>query len=151
MNTVTKLTIPELEQGKIRVAFASSDGIIVDDHFGWARSFFLFDVSADGFKKSGRIICESETSEGANNEDKLEAKIDALRGCHIVYSRAIGGPAAARLTRQRIQPLIAKDEVDIVRLIEMLREVMNGPMPPWLRKITRPDDPARFEEYDAAS
>ena len=148
MKIIAKLTVPDIEKGAIRVAFASVDGITVDDHFGWARSFYIFDVSAEGSKRSGRIVCEAETAEGGNNEDKLEAKVEALDGCHIVYSRAIGGPAAARLSRKRIQPLIARDEVEIEALIGQLGRVLNGAMPPWLRRIAREEDPARFEEFE---
>lgn len=148
MKLIAKLTIPDIEKGAVRVAFASTDGITVDDHFGWARSFYIYDISAKGSRKSGRIVCEAETAEGGNNEDKLEAKVEALDGCHIVYSRAIGGPAAARLTRKRIQPLIARDEVEIETLIAQLGRVLNGPMPPWLRRLTREEDPARFEGFE---
>lgn len=148
MKVVAKLTVPTIEKGSVRVAFASTDGITVDDHFGWARSFYIYDISTKGSRKSGRIVCEAETAEGANNEDKLEAKVDALDGCHIVYSMAIGGPAAARLTRKRIQPLTARDEVEIEVLIGELGRVLNGPMPPWLRRIARDEDPARFEAFE---
>lgn len=148
MKVVSKITTPVVEEGRLRVAFASKDGISVNDHFGWAQNFVLYDISATGVSKAGRIGFSGEELDQKGNDDKLTAKIDALETCHIIYSQAIGGPAAARLIRRRIQPMVVKDEASISALCNQIKETLNGPMPPWLRKITKTEDPDRFKNFD---
>ncbi|MGK7345419.1 MAG: nitrogen fixation protein NifX [Candidatus Nitrospinota bacterium M3_3B_026] len=148
MKVIARLTTPAVAEGALRVAFATSDGVNVDEHFGWGANFVLYDISRDGFSKAGRIIFDGAGLDEKGNDNKLAAKIDALEGCHIVYSSAIGGPAAARLTRRKIQPMIASEERAIVRLCSQVMDVLKGPAPPWLAKIVRKDDPDRFHSYD---
>jgi len=148
MKVVAQIKNQEIPEGALRLAFASTDGETVDDHFGWAKNFVLFDVSKDNISKAGKITFSGKDLDEKGNDDKLIDKVDALKDCHIVYSAAIGGPAAARLTRLKIQPLVVKDEALIVNLLEELKRVLGGTPPPWIRKLIKNDDPARFDEYD---
>ncbi|GMT43081.1 MAG: nitrogen fixation protein NifX [bacterium] len=148
MKVSAQLVVPKVEDGSLRIAFATKDGINVDGHFGWASAFAFYDVSAEKITKAGKIVFSSEELDERGNDDKLPGKIEALEGCHIVYSQAIGGPAAARLTRKKIQPLVVKDESRIEKLLEDFRKVLNGSMPPWLRKLVKKDDPERFSGFD---
>lgn len=148
MKVTAQLIIPKVKDGFMRIAFATRDGINVDEHFGWARTFVLYDVSAESINRAGRIVFSSEELDERGNDDKLPGKIEALKCCHIVYSQAIGGPAAARLTRKKIQPLVVKGESSIEKLLEEFKKVLNGPMPPWLRKLVGKDDPERFRRFD---
>ncbi|MBI4666227.1 MAG: nitrogen fixation protein NifX [Nitrospinae bacterium] len=132
----------------MRVAFATKDGVSVNDHFGWARDFLLYDVSADGTSKAGKITFDGGELDERGNDDKLSGKIDALAGCHIVYSEAIGGSAAARLTNRKILPMVARDERSITGILDMVKTALSGPTPPWLRKITQTSDPSRFDRFD---
>jgi len=148
MKVEAQLIIPKIKDGSLRIAFATKDGKNVNDHFGWAHTFVLYDVSAESISKAGRIVFSSEELDERGNDDKLFGKVEALKGCHIVYSQAIGGPAAARLTRKKIQPLVVKDETRIGKLLEEFRNVLNGSPPPWLRKLVGKDDPGRFSRFD---
>ncbi|MBI3794351.1 MAG: nitrogen fixation protein NifX [Nitrospinae bacterium] len=134
----------------MRVAFATNDWLTVNEHFGWGRRFILHDVSKNTHKMAGKITFDSGEMDEKGNDDKLSSKIEALRGCHIVYAEAIGGTAAARLTREKIQPMVVKGENDISKILEQLKEVLGKPgIPPWLRKLTREEDIKRFERFDA--
>lgn len=148
MKIAAQLTIPKVEDGSLRIAFATRDGINVNEHFGWARTFLLYDVSAKSISKAGKIVFSSEKLDESGNDNKLFGKIDALQECHIIYSQAIGGPAAARLTRMKIQPLVVKGESRIEKLLEEFKKVLNGQMPPWLRKLVGKEDPERFSRFD---
>ncbi|MBF0275112.1 MAG: nitrogen fixation protein NifX [Nitrospinae bacterium] len=148
MKVVAQIKNPEVPEGSLRVAFASTDGETVNDHFGWAKEFLLFDVSSKSYLKSGKIAFSGKELDEKGNDDKLLEKIDALGDCHIVYSAAIGGPAAARLTRKKIQPLVVKDEAVIKNLLEELRNVLGGTPPPWINKLLRGNDPSRFDKFD---
>ncbi len=148
MKVAAQLIIPKPKDGSLRVAFATGDGINVDEHFGWAHTFVLYDVSAEKITKAGRIVFSSEKLDERGNDEKLFGKIEALEGCHIVYSQAIGGPAAARLTRKKIQPLVVKGEARIEKLLEEFKKVLNGQMPPWLMKLVKKEDPERFKRFE---
>jgi len=148
MKVEAQLIIPKIKDGSLRIAFATRDGKNVNDHFGWARTFVLYDVSAESISRAGKLVFSSERLDERGNDDKLYGKIEALKGCHIVYSQAIGGLAAARLTRKKIQPLVAKEETRIEKLLEEFRKVLNGSPPPWLRKLVGKDDPERFSRFE---
>jgi nitrogen fixation protein NifX len=151
MDIQSKLVLPDVKTGAVRVAFASTDGKMVNTHFGKSSQFVYYDVDKENFQLSGKITFtpkELETFENSGHEMKNFARIEALDGCHIVYSQAIGGPVAARLTRKKIQPLVTKQEFAISSILAELQKVLNGPQPPWLRKITKSDDPSRFDSYE---
>jgi nitrogen fixation protein NifX len=148
MKITSQILDTEQRKGFLRVAFATSDSETINDHFGWARLFLIYDVSPTGYFKVGKIqFAEADEAEECNPENKHFAKIKALKTCHIVYSQSIGGPAAARLTQQKIHPLVAKDNPTIESVLNNLKQVLNGPTPPWLRKIIGREDPLRFESY----
>lgn len=148
MKVTRMITVPKGQSKAIRVAFATKSGDEVDEHFGWARRFVMYDVTQGGYAKAGRIEFDGEELDERGSDDKLTGKIEALEGCDLVYSNAIGGPAAARLIRRRIQPLVARDVTSIELLLAQLIETLRGPTPPWLRKLTRDDDPDRFKSFD---
>lgn len=151
MSIQSKIMLPDVKAGAIRVAFASTSGQEVDTHFGKSSQFVYYDVDKENYKMTGKITFspeELEKFENSGHEMKNFARIEALEGCHIVYSQAIGGPVAARLTRKKIQPLITKDEFGITNILDNLKTVLNGPQPPWLKKITTVEDPNRFDAFD---
>jgi nitrogen fixation protein NifX len=152
MKIASKLLVPTPPVGAVRVAFSTTSGEVIDDHFGWGRRFDIYDVTANRYEKAGIITFDGEELEQRGNDDKLTDKVDALEGCHLVYTAAIGGPAAARLTRKKIQPMTIRDETGVVTILEQLMAVMGGAVqPPWLAKIINggqlpPSD--RFSKYD---
>ena len=148
MKVTRMITVPKGQAKAVRVAFATATGAHVDEHFGWARRFEIYDVTQGGFAKAGRIEFDGEELDERGSDDKLTVKIESLDGCDLVYSTAIGGPAAARLTRRRMQPMVARDVTAIDLLLARLIETLRGPTPPWLRKLTRSDDPERFKSFD---
>lgn len=145
---ISQVLDTEQRKGFVRVAFASSDSKTINDHFGWAKNFLIYDVSGSKCYKVGKVMfSEAAEKEVCNPENKHFEKINALKSCHIVYSQSIGGPAAARLTQQKIHPMIARDTTDIDTVLGDLKRLLNGPVPPWMRKITGMQDPNRFDAY----
>lgn len=102
----------------IRVAFASSDRVRVDQHFGAAEGFAIYDVTPDKATLVGVAEFAEESMDG--NEGKLAAKVDFLEGCAAVYVLAIGASAIKQLTARGIQP-IRINEVDT--LDDLLRDI----------------------------
>jgi len=129
----------------MKVAFASTDKIHIDEHFGHAEEFFIWEVGTDAAAFAGVVQIRDEIESG-HSDDKIEARCSALTDCALVYVAEIGGPAAARLVQKRIHPLKSKDREPIIEVIAKLREVLHGNPPPWLRKAMLKDERAGFAE-----
>lgn len=89
---------------KYRIAAASSDGIVVNEHFGRAQNFLI--LEADGEKNIERIenrtvnpVCNS----GEHDEDALAEVVKRLADCRYVLVSRIGRAAEAALERQGIE------------------------------------------------
>lgn len=115
----------------MKVAFASTDKVNIDEHFGRAERFLIWDVGPDTASFSGMVEVEAE---GADEEDRIEARSSVLADCALVYVLQIGGPAAARLVAKKIHPIKSKEPEPIVGVIEKLQEVLRNNPPPWLKK-----------------
>jgi len=115
----------------MKVAFASTDKIHVDEHFGKAKEFYLWEIGPDMAEFAG--VLQVDEGDG-DAEDRIEARSAALADCALVYVGQIGGPAAARLVAKKIHPLKSKDAEPIKVVVEKLQQVLQGSPPPWLRK-----------------
>jgi nitrogen fixation protein NifX len=102
----------------IKVAFASTDRTRVNQHFGAAEGFVIYEVTPEKATLVGVAEFAEEAMDG--NEDKLTAKVDFLEGCAAVYVMAIGASAIKKLMAKGIQP-IRVNEIDAVD--ELLSEI----------------------------
>jgi nitrogen fixation protein NifX len=105
----------------LRVAFASNDRCRVNQHFGAAEGFVIYEVSAD---KSGLIAVAEFPAEAMDgNEDKLATKIDFLAGCAAVFVMAIGASAIKQLMVGGVQPVrvVGSDRIE-----DILAEIQSG-------------------------
>jgi nitrogen fixation protein NifX len=125
----------------MRVAFASSDGINVDEHFGQASTFHVWEIDPNQAAPT-EVITGLER--GLENEDHILTKAQALQGCVIVCSLRIGGPAAAKLVARRIHPLKTDDVVAIQAMVGKLQNALRDSAPPWLAKAMGRSNPRRM-------
>ena len=95
----------------MKVAFTTSDNLHVNAHFGWAKNIDLYEVSPSGFSFVSTLDFGGDLKEDGN-EDKLVPKIEALKGCTLLYVSAIGGSAAARLINRNVTPIKARTDQD---------------------------------------
>ncbi|HEY5956923.1 MAG TPA: nitrogen fixation protein NifX [Polyangiaceae bacterium] len=116
----------------MRVAFASSDGRAIDQHFGTARRFDIWELSAQGARCVERIVTDGECNQ---KDARIAARAMALDGCAIVYATELGGPAAAKLVGRNIQPLKAPHATLVAAVVAALQRVLSRDPPPWLRKV----------------
>ena len=117
----------------MKVAFASTDKVHIDEHFGHAEEFYIWEISPDQAAFSGVVQVKAETEIG-HSDDKIEARGAALADCALVYVAEIGGPAAARLVAKKIHPIKSKQQEPITVVVEKLQDVLRNNPPPWLRK-----------------
>ena len=124
----------------MKVAFASSDKVHVNEHFGQAEEFYIWDIGPDDASFSGVVQVQSEADMPGHSDDKIEARGAALADCALVYVGEIGGPAAARLVAKKIHPVKSKSHEPITELVTKLQEVLRSNPPPWLRKAMLKDE-----------
>lgn len=109
----------------LKVAFASTDRNRVNQHFGAAEGFVIYEVTPDKATLVGVAEFAEESMDG--NEDKLVAKVDFLAGCAAVYVMAIGASAIKKLMAKGVQP-IRINEVDAIDdlLLEISKAMSDG-------------------------
>ncbi len=134
----------------MRVAFATQDRQTVDAHFASARTFMFYDVGPDGhtFLEAVQFdnVSNEEGQHQEDGDDRLASKIKALEGSALLFVRAIGGPAAARVVRARVHPIKLPGDETIAAVIDKVRGMLKSNPPPWLRKVIRDSEsgPDRF-------
>ncbi len=127
----------------MKVAFATTDGRNVDEHFGRAGLFAVYDLTTEGYRllemrrfSDGRDRAVEETKGmGKVHDEKVEKKIDRLADCRIIYLTEIGGPSAARLSRRGIMPVKVRESVTIEESLTRLLDTVRASPPPWLKKV----------------
>jgi nitrogen fixation protein NifX len=134
----------------LKIAFATSDMVHVNQHFGSAKSFAVYAINPDDF----RLLEASQfgQSDQDGNEDKLAAKLEILQGCAAVYSHAIGASAVRQLAAQGVQPVKVGDNIAICDLVEMLQDEMRSGPSSWLAKAIaqmKSPDMSRFDDMEA--
>jgi nitrogen fixation protein NifX len=126
----------------MKAAFATTDGLRVDEHFGRAGMFMIYEFTKDGYTDLGpRVfsegrdtVVESTRGQGPLHDAAVEDKVEKLADCKVVYLTAIGGPSAARLTKKGIMPVKVAEGSYIEDLAGQLMTVIRTSPPPWLRK-----------------
>lgn len=126
----------------MKVAFATTDGINIDEHFGRAGSFAIYDLSLAGYQFAElRRFADGidqavvgTKDQGAVHDDAVQGKVDRLSDCKIVFMTEIGGPSAARLVKKGIMPMKVKAVTAIEDSIRQLHETIVKSPPPWLKK-----------------
>ena len=138
----------EAKPNGLKVAFASTDMRHVDQHFGSARAFVMYEV--DPFSATMTDTVEFGALAQDGNEDKLDAKIQALADCAAVYVQAIGGSAVSKLARIGVQPMKVQHGAPIAHLVENLQdELREGPSAWIARALSAERDQDRFDDMEA--
>ncbi|MDA8098948.1 MAG: nitrogen fixation protein NifX [Nitrospiraceae bacterium] len=131
----------------MKIAFATTDGTHVDEHFGRAGMFAVYDLTTEGsrlvemrkFSEGQDTTVTSTKNQGQAHDDAVQSKVDRLADCRIVCLTEIGGPSAARLVKKGIMPLKVKETVLIAEELAKLQETVKHNPPPWLRKALKKD------------
>jgi nitrogen fixation protein NifX len=137
----------------LRIAVATQDLENLNAHFGSARKFAIYDVTATASKFVEAVgfgdVSDESGAHKTEGDDRITPKVEALQGCTLLFVLAIGGAAAAKVVSARIHPIKLPQAQPISEVIERVQGMLKGSPPPWLKKILgdkkpRADD--RFEE-----
>ena len=89
-----------------KIAVASSDGIVVNSHFGRAFVFYIYEADEQGEtrfveKREIEPVCQG----GEHDDNRLSENIGKLSDCSYVLVSRIGDGAANALEREGIIPM----------------------------------------------
>ncbi|AMK77096.1 MULTISPECIES: NifB/NifX family molybdenum-iron cluster-binding protein [Methylomonas] len=144
VNSVAEL---EVAADKLIVAFASSDGEMVNQHFGSSLGFHVYAI--DGATATPLAAKSFAKEQRDGNDDKLKPKLAWLTGCELVYCGSVGGTATNELIKLGAHPVIVKGGPDIEEIVTELQQDINGAMSPLLERIFKQKtgkDNSRFAE-----
>lgn len=81
---------PQAATTTLRIAVASKDDIRIDQHFGHADSFLVYDVSADGATPLGRREIAAHAEGEDEDEDPRQTILRMLADCKVLLVAKIG-------------------------------------------------------------
>jgi nitrogen fixation protein NifX len=93
---------------KTRIAVVSTDGISVDDHFGKANRFLIYDIDDQLTKVEDRSAKTLSVQDPDHlfDPDKFGRIAALLKDCSKVYITRIGEIPAAKLKELGIEPVV---------------------------------------------
>jgi len=123
----------------MRLAFASNDGRIVDEHFGAAARFHVFALDPDGPRHCAIISCA--TGEG-HDSGRLADHINALKECRAVLCTAIGQGALRQLRAAGVDAVRVPEGASVS---ELLADWLSGKL--GLGPKNTDESTARFDKF----
>jgi len=115
----------------MKIAFASTDGMMINHKFGDTNDFKIWEIGPD----EASYCCDRNAiTSSLLNDDRNSALARAVADCPIVCSVDIGNVALAKIVAQNSFHLKTGTETTIAEIIEKLQTVLRGNPPPWLKK-----------------
>lgn len=96
-----------------KIAIASTDGKVINQHFGRASEFFIVLVQEDNHyslveKRKVEVLCK----EGGHETSTLERTADLLSDCSFLLCLQIGEMARYALEKRKIKVFAVGDYID---------------------------------------
>jgi nitrogen fixation protein NifB len=89
----------------ILIAVATKGGGRINEHFGHAKEFQVYEVSTEGAKFVGHRRVDNYCQGGYAEEDSLETVVRAINDCTAVFVARIGGCPRKGLASAGIEPV----------------------------------------------
>lgn len=116
----------------MNIAFASSTGEKVDQHFGWSKQFYLYEIN----KESAALLKVVDSSQEPEEEvAKLNYKIGTIEDADIMYCTQIGPKASKMVQASGIHPVRVAEGESISDAITNLQGMLADQPPMWLLRI----------------
>ena len=80
---------------KLRAAFATSMGFLVDRHFGAAERFDIYEVDTEAkeYEKVDIRLVDRACLEHQHHNDRMQQVVETIADCNVVFAECIGGGA----------------------------------------------------------
>lgn len=97
----------------LRVAVASTDGKFINQHFGHAPQFLIFDIKDDGSYEFLELRENAPSCSGGNHASgALKGTLDIIKDSQVVLVSQIGPGASQFLLSHGIQPFMIPTFID---------------------------------------
>jgi nitrogen fixation protein NifX len=116
----------------MNIAFASSTGEAIDQHFGWSKQFYLYRVDKE---ESEFLSILDSSKEPEGEKEKLEYKIGTISEADIMYCTQIGPTASKMIQAAGVHPVRVSENESIALAIQKLQEMLKDAPAPWLLRI----------------
>lgn len=90
---------------KVLVAVATKGAGLINEHFGHAKEFHVYELSRSGAKFVGHRRVDHYCQGGHGAQDDLAAIIRSINDCHAVFVARIGGRPTSELDKAGIEPV----------------------------------------------
>jgi predicted Fe-Mo cluster-binding NifX family protein len=104
-----------------RIAVCSSDGRMVDEHFGTATQFLILDVDSDSVRftewRENTPACHAGNTEHAGSP--MQRSIELVSDCQLVLAVRVGPPVISKLAARGIE--VRQTSQSIAEAVEALR------------------------------
>lgn len=110
-----------------KVAAASSDGIVINKHFGRADTFYIYEVSEMNEYTLVEVRKLQPVCSGGNHDDsRLCEKIDKLKDCEYILVGKIGEGAVLMAEQAGIMTMELPGMIeDAINKINTYRKIQN--------------------------
>jgi nitrogen fixation protein NifX len=108
----------------MRIAVASTDGKDVNEHFGKAQRFLIYDLTAEGSKfidVRRSISLSGGDPDHPFDKDRFNKSIKAINDCARVYVVRIGDRPAQELKALGIEPVVFKGRIEDIQFEENVK------------------------------
>ena len=108
---------------KLRAAFATSMGFLVDRHFGAAERFDIYEVDTEAkeYEKVDIRLVDRACLEHQHHNDRMQRVVETIADCNVVFAECIGGGAREVLLKYDIEPIEMEQSV-----LQILRAVLKS-------------------------
>ena len=97
----------------LRVAVSSTDGKFINQHFGHAPQFLIFDINDDGSYEFLELRENAPSCTGGNHASgALKGTLDIIKDSQVVLVSQIGPGASQFLLSHGIQPFMIPTFID---------------------------------------
>jgi nitrogen fixation protein NifX len=107
----------------MRIAFATSDGVHVDEQFRRATRLAIYELGPGGARLERVVVFAPDRSV------RTDGRIDAIRDASVVFGTAFGPSSAVRVAASGIRPATAPAGTPIAELLARLEPPGQGPDP----------------------
>ena len=109
-----------------RVAFASSDGYVVDTHFGRATTFYIYQFLEDEYIFVEKRFVSSVCQGGVHSSAKMKENVSLFSDCQYIVALRIGMGAMAIIQDNGIVPMALPGEItDAMEKVYSYNELQN--------------------------
>jgi nitrogen fixation protein NifX len=104
-----------------KIAFASSDGKVVNQHFGRTKQFLIVEIDGKDHKYIETRINDPSCQDFQHTEEAMSRSIELISDCRAVFVARIGQGALAQVEARGIKGIEAPYFIE-----DILKKVLNS-------------------------